>query len=70
MPVYRFKDFEDARRALWTDANAPDLGQRIRKLWAFSTRLVSRRIPSGVRRFHSVEEANRQRATWGTSRPA
>ena len=70
MPVYRFRNFEDARRALWTDASAPDLGQRIRRLCAFSARLASRRLTSGVRRFHSIEEANRERATWETSRPA
>jgi len=69
VPVYRFRSFEDARRALWTDAKAPDLARRIRRLWAFSARLVSSRVPPGVRRFQSIEEAQRERATWRRSRP-
>ena len=70
MPLYRFKTMEDARRALWTASNAPDLAERIRRLWRFYARLAPRRIASGVTRFHSIEEANRQRATWGADRPA
>ncbi len=70
MPLYRFKSMEDARRALWSASNAADLAQRIRKLWKFYARLAPRRIASGVTRFHSIEEANRHRATWGTDRQA
>ena len=70
MPVYRFRDFEEARRALWSDANAPDLADRIRRLWAFAARLVPRRVPSGVRKFRSIEEANRDRAAWGSAPPS
>jgi hypothetical protein len=69
LPVYRFKDFEAARRALWTGSDARDLSLRIRRLWAFSARLARRRVPRGLRRFRSLEEAARERATWGTYWP-
>jgi hypothetical protein len=64
MPVYRFRDFEDARRALWISADDPSLARRIRRLWQFSARLCDRRIPRGVRRFRTIEEANADRERW------
>lgn len=70
MPVYRFKTFDDAARALWTTSTDPALPGRLRRLWAFSARLVRRRVPPGVRRYRSIEEAQRERASWVTERPA
>jgi hypothetical protein len=69
MPVQRFRDFDEARRALWADAGDPELSRRIRRLWAFSARLVSRRAPRGVRRFRTLEDACRDRSAWETHRP-
>ena len=40
----------------------------IKALWAFSARLVPRQIPRGVRKFHSIEEANQEREQWVTRR--
>jgi hypothetical protein len=64
-----------ALRSVWDDpeieritaedlAGDPDLSRRIRRLWAFSARLVSRRAPRGVQKFRSPEEAQRARAAW------
>lgn len=61
MPVYRYRSFDDARRALWTRSDAPDLADRIRRLWAFSARLYPRRYTPGVRKFRTIEDANRDR---------
>ena len=61
MPVTKFKDFDDARRALWTDSNHPRLTQRIRRLWEFSRRLAPPVAPKGVQYFPSIEAANRER---------
>ena len=69
MPVYRFRDSNEARRALWVATGAPELPQRMRRLWAFLARLGSRRVRPGVRKFRSIEEANRDRATWGWDPP-
>jgi len=64
VPVQRFHSFEDARRALWVDPKDPALLERIAKLWSLSSRLVPRHIPRGLRRFRTIEEANRERDAW------
>ena len=64
MPVRRFRSLDDARRALWIAPDDPALAARIRNLWRFSARLVDRRIPRGLRRFRSIEEANAERERW------
>lgn len=64
MSIQKFHDFDEARRALWARAGQPDLVVRIKRLWAFSTRLTPRQIPRGVRKFRSIEEANQARDQW------
>jgi len=61
VPVYRYKSIDDARRALWSDSDAPDLARRIRRLWAFAARLYPRRCRPGVRKFRTLEDARRDR---------
>jgi hypothetical protein len=61
VPIRRFRDFDDARRALWVGADDPGLANRIRRLWRFSSRLAGPLAERGVRRFHSIEEANAER---------
>lgn len=61
MPVYRFRAFEDARRALWTAVGDPALPDRIRRLWRFSARLASPCARRGVQRFRTIEDANAER---------
>ena len=68
MPVQRFRSYDDARRALWCDRNDPRLHVRIATLWAASRRLVARQIPRGVRKFRSIDEANREREAWVSAR--
>ena len=69
MPVWKFRNSEEARRALWTESSDPDLPERLRRLFAFVKRLSRSRAPRGVRRFNSVEEANADRALWPSGRP-
>ena len=61
MPVEKFKNLEEARKALWTETKDPRLPSRIRQLWDFSSRLHPRSAPKGVQRFRSIVEANRER---------
>jgi hypothetical protein len=69
MPIQKFKDLDAARRALWQRSNSSsDLVSHIKALWAFSARLAPRQIPRGVRKFHSIEEANQEREQWVTRR--
>lgn len=62
MPVQRFRDLDEARRALW--ANADDAPGRARRLWRLFARLVGGSMPRGIRKFGSIEEANRDRDQW------
>ncbi|HEV8306331.1 MAG TPA: hypothetical protein VGW35_01580 [Methylomirabilota bacterium] len=64
MPVERFRDLDEARRALWVARGDPRLTARIRRLWSFSSRLVTLGIPRGVRKFRQIEDANRERDEW------
>lgn len=64
MTLQRFRDFEEARRALWTDPGDPRLAARIRSLWAFASRLTPGAAPRGLSRFRAVEEANLEREAW------
>ncbi len=61
MPVTKYRDHDDARRALWIDSKHPRLAQRIRRLWEFSRRLAPPTAPKGVQYFPSIEAANRER---------
>lgn len=64
MPLQRFRDFEEARRALWLPPGDPQLVPRIRSLWAFAWRLAPGAAPRGLRRFHTLEDASRERDAW------
>lgn len=68
MPVQRFRTYEDARRALWCDHDDPALYRRIARLWAGGARLALLRIPRGIRKFRSIEEANQEREKWVSDR--
>ena len=64
MPLQRFRDFDEARQALWVEPGDPELVPRIRRLWAFARRLAPVTAPRGVRKFRTLEEANRDRDAW------
>lgn len=64
MPVRRFRDLEEARRALWTTAGDPSLPVRLRRLWSLAARLAPLGSPRGVRKFRHIEDANRERDEW------
>ena len=54
MPVRRFRSFEEARQALWTEPGDPALPERMKRLGELA-RPVDR--PRGVFRFRSIGEA-------------
>ena len=61
MPIHRFHDFDDARRALWVERGDPRLAERIRRLWDFSRRLVPEPFMTGIARYRTIEEAGLDR---------
>jgi hypothetical protein len=64
MPVYRFRGFDEARRALWTSRDDPQLLLRLQRMWKLSARLFPGGMPRGVRKFRDIAEANRDREAW------
>lgn len=68
MPIQRFRDFDEAREALWAGRDDPHLPNRIRRLWAFAAKLAPGSAPRGIRRLRTIEEANRDREEWTTRR--
>jgi hypothetical protein len=64
MSLQRYRDFDEARRALWVRRGDPELAARIRRLWRFALRLAPGITPRGLRRFRTLEEADRERAAW------
>jgi hypothetical protein len=61
MPVYKFKTFEDAERALWNFNPDEHYYHRVAELWDFASKLNPMVYPRGVFKFKTLEEANRHR---------
>ena len=64
MPLQKFRTLEEASRALWTTSDDPQLLTRARGLLAFVDRAVIIRVPVGVRKYRSIEEAYADRKEW------
>ena len=64
MPFKKLKSLEHAEEQCWLDPDDPLLPRRITAVWQLAHRLSSRRFPPGVRRYRSIDEANRQVEVW------
>jgi hypothetical protein len=68
MPVQKFRSIEEARKALRVEPATLDHARAVRSVFGIASLLgPARRLPPGVYKFRSVEEAQRQRRVW---RPA
>jgi hypothetical protein len=61
MPVYKYRTFEEAERALWNYKPDEAYFKRVAELWAFADQLNPIVYPKGIFKFQNLEEANRQR---------
>ena len=61
MPVYKFRTFEEAERALWNLRPDKQYYHRVKELWNFANQLNPIVYPRGVFKFKTLEEANRHR---------
>ena len=61
MPVYKYKTFEEAERALWNFHPDAAYYERVRELWKFADQLMPIKYPRGIFKFRTFEEANRHR---------
>lgn len=64
MPVQKFRTHDEARQALWKTSDDPRLLPTLIGLFDFSRRLARVRPVAGLRRFRSLEEAQRERDGW------
>lgn len=61
MPVYKYKTFEEAEKALWNFEPDEAYFERVRQLFALAQQLNPVRCPRGVFKFKTIEEANKHR---------
>ena len=61
MPVYKFRTFEEARRALWSDVLGEAYLKRVADLRERSAKLYPKRFRPGVYKYRSIEEMNQAR---------
>lgn len=61
MPVYKYRTFEEAERALWNFNPDEAYFKRVADLWAFADQLNPIIYSKGIFKFRNLEEANKQR---------
>jgi hypothetical protein len=64
MPVFKYKTFEEAERALWNFSPDEAYLRRVAELWEFANKLSSIAYPKGIFKFRTIEEANKHREEW------
>ena len=67
MPIYKYKTFEEARMALWSREPDRTYFRQLNSLWALADRLSRFKYPSGVFKYRTFEEADKQRGEWDLS---
>ena len=61
MPIYKYKTFEEAERALWNFNPDERYYDRVAELWEFANELNPIQYPRGIFKFKTFEEANKHR---------
>jgi len=67
MPVWKYRGVEEMPEA-WAMKSGLPLGPRIRAVLSLGPIAGPLRMPRGVHRFHSIEEANADRDQWEQER--
>ena len=61
MSLYKYKTFEEAEKALWNFHPDENYFKEVEELWEFANELSPIKYPSGIFKFHNIEEANKHR---------
>ena len=61
MPIYKYKSFEDAEKALWNLNPDENYYKRVAELWEFANELNPISYPTGIFKFKSIQESNQHR---------
>lgn len=69
MPIWRFRTFEEAERALWVEPGDPAILRRMNAVWSMAQPILAvAPPPRGIRKFRSIEEAQADRDAWDARR--
>ena len=61
MPIYKYKTFKEAERALWNFHPDEAYYGKVAELWEFANKLSPIKYPKGIFKFKSIKEANKHR---------
>jgi hypothetical protein len=61
MPVFKYKTFDDADKALWNFHPDEAYYKQVAALWRFANKLSPITYPRGIFKFRNIEEANKHR---------
>jgi hypothetical protein len=61
--IHRFRSFEEAQRALWRFETDAEYYRMLAAFFYLGRRLDSSKLPAGVFRFQSIEDANLDRTS-------
>jgi hypothetical protein len=64
MPLRRFRSLEEMEDSLWRSPGDPELWRAIERVWDFAERTCPRRLPPGVHKHRSLDEAQALRHEW------
>ncbi|MGA1823598.1 MAG: hypothetical protein ACMUIP_02965 [bacterium] len=64
MSVIKYKNPEDATRALWCFTPDAEYYRRVRELWRTANRLCPPRFPQGIFKYKTFEDAAKQKLAW------
>ncbi len=64
MPVFKYRTFEEAEKALWRFKINDAYYKSLRELFEFEHRLAPSNHPAGVFKYRDLESANKQRMEW------
>ena len=61
MPIYKYRTFEEAEKALWNFHPDESYFTKVAELWNFANKLSPIIYPEGIFKFKNIKEANKQR---------
>ncbi len=64
MPVYKYKSFDEARKALWNFHPDQNYFKQVADLWDTANKLSPIKYSKGVFKFKNITEANKHRKDW------
>jgi hypothetical protein len=69
MPVRKFRSVEEMEQGKWIPPGSEEFSRAVRAVfWIAATFSPLRKVPPGVHKFRSIEEAQARKKTWALGR--